>query len=421
MICREEARLRSLFRRLLLVSAAAGSAACSSPSTTTTSPDASLPPDGAAPPPVVEASTVDAGGGVDAPLGDDGGTVDATVTPDSSSDDGGSIPDGSAEDVAFIDGACAPQFIDGMDDGTGCNFFEHLGCGLPPGTMVEACHVLLATCQQLCRQSAPHPCDVVECVNLDAGPEAAVPSGPLTLECTTGNSGCAIGPGRRPEGLLDMPPTRGGDAVATWLADAARLEGASVHAFRRLARELAARRAPRALVRAAERSARDEVRHARVTARLARRRGAVPAPVTIQSVPPARSAEAFAIENAVEGCVRECFAALLATHQATHARDRELASEMTKIARDETRHAALAMAVARWILPRLDPGARDRVARAKREALSALREEVSVVSTDVASELGLPTGDDARALVDAFAASLFAAERAEASSPTATA
>jgi hypothetical protein len=117
--------------------------------------------------------------------------------------------------------------------------------------------------------------------------------------------------------------------------------------------------------------------------------------------------EAFAIENAVEGCVRECYGALIATHQAARARDVEVARASARIARDETRHAALAWRIARWVAPQLDRAARARVARAARGAVAALRCEAAAIPTDLATELGLPAGDEARVLVDAFAAALF--------------
>jgi hypothetical protein len=167
-------------------------------------------------------------------------------------------------------------------------------------------------------------------------------------------------------------------------------------------------RAPRSLVRAAERSARDEVRHARVMSRLARRRGAAPARVTVKRGRGARSLEAFAIENAVEGCVRESFAALVATRQATCAPDPELDLAMGRIAKDETRHAALAWEIARWVEPRLSAAARARVRRAAREALTVLRCEVQATPASLARALGVPKGRDAAALVDAFESALFA-------------
>ena len=67
------------------------------------------------------------------------------------------------------------------------------------------------------------------------------------LDCNAGP-----GPGRRPEGLAPSTAT-GACAVGRYFADAAHLEAASVHAFRRLARELTAHGAPSSLVADAKR------------------------------------------------------------------------------------------------------------------------------------------------------------------------
>lgn len=165
--------------------------------------------------------------------------------------------------------------------------------------------------------------------------------------------------GRRPEGL-DRATLPGA------FAEMARLEAASVHAFRRLRDELARNGGPRRLLRACSRAARDEVRHTRIAAALARRFGQrVEAPRIAATEP--RSVEAIALENAVEGCVRETWGALVATRDARVHPDAAVRAAMKRIARDETRHAALAWAVAAWLEPRLNRDARARV----REARSA--------------------------------------------------
>ena len=395
MIAREEARLRALFQRLLLLSAAASPAACS-----TSQNAGGIPDTGAAPVDATQPSGPDATSGGDEGGGqvDAGGGSDATLPTDAGAPDG--------DPHGYADSACDPSYIDGAGDGSGCSFFQSLPCGLPPDAATEGCFLAVNECGILCDQQASlqRICAVSECLNVDA---SSIPQGiPLTLECATGKLSCGAAIGRRPEGLVDCRPACRGDEVGASLAEAARLEAASVHAFRRLGGELASMKAPRALVKGAERAARDEVRHARVTSRLARRRGAVPAKVVIDRRRPARSLEAFAIENAVEGCVRECFGALVATHQAACAPDPRLALEMRRIARDETRHAALAWEISRWIAPRLPADARGRVRRAMQDAVATLRREVGEMPLEVARELGLPAGDDARALVDAFAGSL---------------
>jgi hypothetical protein len=401
LIHREEARLRSLFQRLLILSAAASPAACSTSGAS--SDDASTPLDAHPSTDGAGGSTTDAGGGnVDATLGSDAaGSEDAS--------DAGSAID--ARDIyGFLDAACDPQYIDpSLVDGGGdgsCDFFENLPCGLPPGTETEVCALLVTQCGTLCSHMPTENrlCGVYQCLAVDA---SSIPNvTPLTLECATGAPACAPGIGRRPYGLVARRGAARGDAVGRTLAEMAYLEAASVHAFRRLASELASMRAPRALVRQAERSARDEVRHARVTARLARRRGAKPARVVIRKGTEARTLVDFAVENGVEGCVRECFGALVATRQASRATDPEVAREMGRIARDETRHAALAWEIARWLAPRLSPGDRARVKAAMESAVVALRHESSRTPADVAASLGLPTGAEARRLVDAFGAAM---------------
>src|SRR5258708_38720960 len=78
--------------------------------------------------------------------------------------------------------------------------------------------------------------------------------------------------GSRPAGACLRRAARS-SSRGRWLADAAWMEAASVRAFQRLARELAAHGAPLELVREARRAARDEARHARVMTTLARRHG----------------------------------------------------------------------------------------------------------------------------------------------------
>ncbi|MDO9015971.1 MAG: ferritin-like domain-containing protein [Myxococcales bacterium] len=225
-----------------------------------------------------------------------------------------------------------------------------------------------------------------------------------TVRVRDGDPNCVIG--RRTDGADpgDAPATR---TLGEYLARAAALEAASVHAFVRLGRELRAFGAPEALARAADRSARDEVRHAAVTARLARRHGgevreAASAPL------PLRTPFEVARENAVEGCVRETFGALQATYQAEHADDPALARAMKTIARDETRHAALSWDVAAWIEPGLTDAQRRAVDRARRAAIGALWRDLGAEApTDAGRLAGVPGPKEARALHAALAEGLW--------------
>ncbi len=207
--------------------------------------------------------------------------------------------------------------------------------------------------------------------------------------------------GRRPTGLSSARASTG-SIVGSHMAMSAWMEAASVTAFERMAAELAAHGAPRALVQAARRAAADEVRHARTMTRLSLSHGVTPPAPRVRKRD-VRSLEAVARENAVEGCVRETYGALLATWQAEHAEDAGVRRAMQTIARDERRHAALAIAVASWIEPRLDDRARRRLDRAKQRAVSSLQEEVArEVDPSLVHTAGLPTAAVATKLHDAL-------------------
>jgi hypothetical protein len=186
--------------------------------------------------------------------------------------------------------------------------------------------------------------------------------------------------------------------LADYLAQSARLEAASVEAFRVLRRELHEHGAPRKLLRAASRAKRDEVRHARATRALARTWGG-DAPAPILAVPAQRTLEAFATENAVEGCVRETYGALVATFQAHAARDRNVRATMKRIARDETRHALLAWNVAQWLAPKLSKAQRQRVALAREAAVQEIARAFDATVPSWAGEVGLPRREQALALL----------------------
>jgi hypothetical protein len=207
--------------------------------------------------------------------------------------------------------------------------------------------------------------------------------------------------GRRPAGLL-ASDSASGTPLQVHFAEMARLEAASVAAFRHMRRELVAHRAPKRLVRAAERAARDEIRHARMTGALARRHGAVPAAPEVGPCA-VRSLLEIAIENAIEGCVREAFGALVACWQAQAASDPVIRAAMKRIARDETRHAALAFGVDAWARGRLSASERERVDVARREALSALLSRSNDVPPSLRGPLGLPGARETRVLAQEMA------------------
>jgi hypothetical protein len=240
-----------------------------------------------------------------------------------------------------------------------------------------------------CNEHCPAPQYTTCC-----GPDKT--DGGYALTCILNCSG--PGPGRRPPGLV-ASSSAGDCAVGRYFADAAHLEAASVHSFRRLARELDAHGAPRTLVAAARRALRDEVRHARAMRRLARAHGSTPPAVRVAATP-SRSLEELALENVVEGCVRETFAALLAVYQSRAAADTAVRSTMAAIAPDETRHAELAWAIDEWAQPRLDECARRRITNARRRAATELAAECASIDATLARSVGLPSRQQTAALLE---------------------
>jgi hypothetical protein len=317
------------------------------------------------------ATSEDAGTGVDA------STADAYVAMD------------AGKEAAPFD-KCAPTPFTPSPVDT-CGDYLRYPCGLPSGLTIRGdCIFALNDCAALCTD-VHFSCSAAPGYCSDAGPEAGdtpgtvVPdeAGAVVIDCAT----CPGSAGRVPAGLANAKVSAS-SALGAYFAAAARLEAASVTAFRRLRKELSAHGAPRELLDGAYEAEHDEVRHTRAMARLARRHGGryvrpCVAPVEL------RSLEVIAEENVVEGCARETFGALVATWQAGHVADAETARALAVIAEDETRHAALSWAIARWSLTRLDNEARARLEGAWRAALDQVAS-----GADLATVAGLPSREE---------------------------
>jgi hypothetical protein len=269
------------------------------------------------------------------------------------------------------------------------------------GDMVDMCLAMPPATKQLPRDpDAGAPVCIVDCeparpqgyLGIPTCQEVATDGG-KALECTF----YACGLGRRPAGFAEGEPMATDEIGAFW-ARAAALEAASVHAFERLAGELEEHGAPRRWSMAARRAARDEVRHARATARLARRCGAEPAVVRVPQIG-RRSLEAIAVENAVEGCVGETWGAAVALFQAEAAADPAVRRAKRPIAEDEAGHAELAQAIDRWAQTRLDADARARVAEARARAAREIA-DAALAPRPALAGLGLPPAAAARRMLD---------------------
>ena len=217
-----------------------------------------------------------------------------------------------------------------------------------------------------------------------------------------GDPNCAIG--RRPGGLRSRGPAL--RSVGAFFASAAHLEAASVPAFRHLARELAHHGAPAPLVRSALRSAREEVRHAAVVSRLARRYGARPARPVVDPMP-VRSLLEVAVDNASEGCIRETFGAVVAGVQARRSCDPVVRRALGAIAVDEARHAALSWAIDDWARGLLSSRDACRVVDARRASAETLAREIArPVPESVLSHAGIPDVATSQRLLRAMNGSL---------------
>lgn len=217
-----------------------------------------------------------------------------------------------------------------------------------------------------------------------------------------GDPGCVFG--RKPAGLCAETRGSADDALGRFFAEAAYLEAASVYAFERLEEELRALGAPLDLTEAARSSRKEEIRHARMTTKLAARFGATVAEPSIDEnvARERRSAYEIALENAVEGCVRETYAAIVAHWQAQACADRQIAVIMKKIAEDETKHAALAWDVAAWLEPQLTTDERARIDAARDAARDEMRVSLArELDESVITVAGMPRAADALALFEA--------------------
>ncbi|MCY1066343.1 hypothetical protein OV090_16305 [Nannocystis sp. RBIL2] len=259
-------------------------------------------------------------------------------------------------------------------------------------------------CEAACRVVAGEELDDVE--TCDAVGPADAPERPwaegveqITVTCTATYTLHQFCTGRRPQGHQEADIAV--QSRADWFAVHAHLERAAVTAFRELAEWLTGRGAPAGLAARCRDAAADEVRHANALEALARRDGAeVPLP---RADPPVDDLFAVACHNAVEGCVSEAFAAVVAAHQAAHARSLELRVLFTRIAADELRHGQLAWDLHAWLWDRLTPAQQTAVAALQARALLDLPANSRRAAAATPRELGWPGPDHAARMAQLFA------------------
>lgn len=336
-------------------------------------------------PPHAEAGTIDS----DSSLGDDA-VADAVSTSDS----------GIACSITatYYDSGV---YLDGGDGAVDIGCIYNLPCGLPPTLQAIGCTIYLTQTDSFDAQIAAG-CIIPEEAGCTEGAYTPGPGGAIGVVCAD----CLGGGGRRPRGLQPARMLAATTPSGAYFAKMAHEEAASVHAFQRMKQELLRFGAPASLVRAAERAAREEIRHASTMQRLARRCGARCPPVRVRH-PRVRSLEAMAIENAVEGCINETFGALLMTWQAQHAPTAELRKTFSKIAEDETGHAALSGELAAWSEAQLGDRARARVARARAQAVRTLLQSTKQLENKAFEKIvGWPTAQERSLLIEKMIAAL---------------
>jgi hypothetical protein len=213
--------------------------------------------------------------------------------------------------------------------------------------------------------------------------------------------------GRRPEGFTETVPIEPGTSLAEFWSACAVMEAASATAFAALACDLAEHEAPTELIARAQQAGREEVEHYRITRALAWRHGATRVPFPRPPIPPLRSLEELALENAHEG-VEQTFSAAVALWQARAAGDPAARSAMNRIATDELSHAQLAWDVDTWLRERAGEETSRLLDEARADAAETLLSHTAAATDEtLVKEAGLPPPPAARYLATRVNASLW--------------
>lgn len=178
---------------------------------------------------------------------------------------------------------------------------------------------------------------------------------PPEEECDYGrplivDGACRMAPLVRRDGWT--VPTRRGARGEAW-ARVGLAEHASIASFSRFALQLMALGAPADLVADAHAAALDEVRHAKLAFGLASAAlGAPvgPGPLPLDGLSLQTDLVALAVATAREGCVAETLSALMVDEARTHTEHAGERAVLTTLARDESRHAALAWRTVAWAI-----------------------------------------------------------------------
>jgi hypothetical protein len=331
------------------------------------------------------------------PMSACGASIESTSS-DGGGDQGTDAAADGASDTAtdtFTPPDVACELPTSVDTST-CNESVTYPCGLP--IALAGASPTTAECQTLCdpvAKATGMPTMFFSCwVGTDDGGMGA------RVGCAT----CAVG--RRPAGLQEGEEGACGDPIADALSEMARIEAASVHAFRRLETALARLDAPSPLRARARAAARDEIRHARIVSRLARERGGERRRVKIERAEVGTFE--LALENAVEGCVKETLGVAYLAHQAAHAEDPELRAMAESLYEDELAHANLSWDLVEVFDAHLDPAQKQAIRAAQARALEEVVEEAANLDPVVRRAFGVPSGAVVKRMVAELRTTLYA-------------
>lgn len=211
--------------------------------------------------------------------------------------------------------------------------------------------------------------------------------------------------GRRPDGLEDNQSVMEAEydetfQVGMFFAELAYLESAAVVAFEHLTMELEAYNAPKALIEISKTAIQEEIEHAKMMQALANRFGVFEIPQVEVKPFHLRPLHEIAYENAREGCTRETFGALTAMWQSQTAEDEAVRAVTSRIAFEESRHAALSWAIDEWTTALLSDAQNTKREKIKEEALTLLRKEsCQPVSPTLIKYAGVPSPEVSQVLL----------------------
>lgn len=185
--------------------------------------------------------------------------------------------------------------------------------------------------------------------------------------------------GRVHASIPKLNQSKGQSRLGCHFAKAYHAEASAVGAFLQLRKELAFHNAPQKLLDRCFLAAKEEIVHAQVMAKLAKKyKGELPR-LDFGTFEP-RSLIELAIDNAVEGCIFETFSALKVLQQFHNTDDLLFARTMKQIALDEISHAELAWDIHNYLMTKLSKEEQKIVRDIQQQAVTKLLKDKNSIS-----------------------------------------